>query len=236
MPARDIREELVPVARRAVVADVAVLVAARLIAARAVADVDAVPRAVDDCVTVPRDIVVPPVVAVRETVGVVLRVVIALRDGAETTVVAFVVPARGITVEVVRADTVCDVSVEVVRADTVCDVSVALRAPVVSRTTTLVRVVVPDFVLSRTDTPVADKFVERDMPDVVVGCASAVSLPDCARVTVVVAPRRVAARATSDESSANAPHVAAHINTVRQPIKSRLSPFIPCYIVMLAKF
>ena len=223
MPARDIREELVPVARRAVVADVAVLVAARLIAARAAADVDAVPRAVDDCVTVPRDIVVPPVVAVRETVGVVLRVVIALRDGAETTVVAFVVPARGITVEVVRADTVCDVSV-------------ALRAPVVSRTTTLVRVVVPDFVLSRTDTPVADKFVERDMPDVVVGCASAVLLLDCARVTVVVAPRRVAARATSDESSANAPHVAAHINTARQPIKSRLSPFIPCYIVMLAKF
>lgn len=100
-------------------------------------------------------------VAVLETDVMELRVV-AVLDGVEITDELDVVEARGITVDVVRADTAWVLE------------SVLFLAAL-SLTTTLFLVVTPDeVVLSRTVAEfVVDKFVEREMPEDVVACGSA---------------------------------------------------------------
>lgn len=184
-------------------------------------DTVAVPlRAPDDWVDGVR-VIVP----VRDVVPTVPREM-AARDGVDITVDVFVVP-RGKTFVAVRAET------------PLVAVSVVVRAPV-SRTTTLfVRDVV--FVVARLRTDVPDDvcvsyvFVEREIPDVPIDCVPT-ELAVWVRDTVVVAPRRVAARATLSASSACATPMKNKSASVMQPEKNCLIPVILSVCVMLAKF
>ena len=165
----------------------------------AVRDTDAPRDAVAFCDAVRTGVVVRVIVAPRVT---------AVRDGADITECWDVV-ARGNTVAPVRADTDCDVVV-------------AVR--VVSRVTTLPSRLPDDCVRPLVPPDVGVTVVAREIPDEEFDCVDVTF--DCVRDTVVVAARRVAARATSAESSAYAPYM-HNPSTPRKHKKIRLIPVIP---------
>lgn len=153
------------------------------VAARDIVDVVPLSRAFD---------VVVVMVRLPGRVAFVVAVRALDTDGTDITPDLLTV-ARGITFDVVRADTACDVF------------SVVVRVPL-SRTTTLVRAVV---VRSRTFCVVSVfcwRVVARDIPDIAFARDDMDAVPDSPRfdTTVVAALRRVAARAISASSFAYA--------------------------------
>lgn len=214
-PARATRPEFPVTVRRAV--DVAppdftgCVVAARDNALRDWDDVSERMLDVRCDVVTPRETDALDKLPVRDT-DVVFPRIVAARDGTEI-VLPDVVAPRDITFDVVRADT-----------DWVVPL-VVLRVPP-SRTTTLSRVVTDDVSRLRTLVPVLVIFVAREIPDVVVICGVSVWDSEFWRTTVVVASRRVAARAIASAESSACAYGMPSINTAVQYDKIRLIPFI----------
>lgn len=183
-----------------------------------------------DVDAVPRRIVVGAAVAVRACVEIALRDTdgVAVRDwddGCDAVRTTGVVVAR----DTVVRDAVPDVAVDVgVRCNTFdvarpedddCDDAPVVRADTL-RTGALVRETVVTVVRARAFGVAAVAFDVRET------VADSPVSDDCVRA-IVVAPRRVAARATaSDESSAYASHTNMP-SIPRQHNKNRLIPVIP---------